>query len=342
MRAAVFHQPGTPLAVQHLQDPIPQSGEVVIRVRACGICGTDLHATLDQAMLVPAGTVLGHEFAGEIVGLGPAVPEGWSLGDRLCTLPFIGCGQCLHCLAGVTWRCASKQIIGFEVGGGFAEYARVHVNEAVRLPESVSWQEGALVEPLAVGLHAVRLASGGVQGKNVLVIGAGPIGLGVALWCRFFGARQVIVSDRDAQRAQAALQFGATGLVDPSQDDLAGQYQQLTGGAPELIFECVGIPGLLSQCIDLAGFGAEIVVVGYCMQPDSFVPALALLKELSLKFSIGNNKADFQFIVDMLAARRIQARALVTQTVSLDELPAAFESLRHPSAQCKVLWEPKP
>lgn len=212
------------------------------------------------------------------------------------------------------------------------------MNQAVRLPDSVSWHEGALVEPLAVSLHAVRLA-GRVEGKNVLVIGAGAIGLGVALWCNFFGARQVIVSERDRGRARRALEFGATGLADAGAD--AGvQFKQLTGSTPELIFECVGTPGLLSQCLDMAAFGAEVVVVGFCMQPDTFVPALAMLKELTLKFAIGNNKSDFQFIVDMMAANRIDARPMITDVVSLEELPKTFEALRTPAGQCKVLVEP--
>jgi (R,R)-butanediol dehydrogenase/meso-butanediol dehydrogenase/diacetyl reductase len=141
-------------------------------------------------MIVPDGTtVLGHEFVGEIVEIGPPADDGWKVGDRLCPLPFIGCGRCMACMNGVPWQCSSKKIIGFEIQGGFAEYARVHLSDAVRLPESIDWRPGALVELLAVGLHAVRRACC-LAGKNVLVIGAGPIGLAVGMWARFFGARQ--------------------------------------------------------------------------------------------------------------------------------------------------------
>ncbi|MBE0596497.1 MAG: alcohol dehydrogenase catalytic domain-containing protein [Desulfuromonadales bacterium] len=339
MKAAVFQEVGKPLGIETVTDPQPQAGEVIIQVKACGICGTDLHATVDPTMLVPAGTVLGHEFSGEIVEIGPGVPGDWKKGDRLCTLPFIGCGDCVPCRTGEPWQCPGKGIIGFDVPGGFAEYARVHANEAIRLPETVSWQEGALVEPLAVSLHAVRLA-GKVEGKRVLVIGAGAIGLGVANWCNFFGARDVIVSERDPNRARQAQKFGATGFVD-ARGEAAAEFQRLTGGAPELIFECVGVPGLLARCVEMAAYGAEIVVVGFCMQPDTFVPALAMLKEISFKFSIGNNKAEFQFIADMMAADRINMRPLITDLVSLSDLPTAFEALRRPVHQCKVLWEPK-
>lgn len=339
MRAAVFHQVGEPLVIETIDAPKPQSGEVIIKVKACGICGTDLHAIVDPSMLLPAGIVLGHEFAGEVVELGSGVPVGWSAGDRVCTLPYIGCGTCLACLTGVPWQCPSKQLIGMKVDGGFAEYARVHVNEAVKLPDSVSYHEGALVEPLAVGLHAVRFCRG-VAGKDILVIGAGPIGLAVAHWCTFFGARQVIVSEFDPGRAQRALDMGATGFVD-AKGDVCSQFRGLTGGAPEVIFECVGVPGLIASCINMASFGAEIVVVGFCTKPDSFVPALATRKEITLKFSVGNNKSDFQFIVDMMAANRVQAKAMITGVVSLQELPGMLEELRNPDKHCKVLLNPE-
>ncbi|ABB32462.1 zinc-dependent alcohol dehydrogenase [Geobacter metallireducens GS-15] len=338
MRAAVFHQIGKPLAIESLNDPIPLDGEVIVNVKACGICGTDIHATADKEMRLADGTVLGHEFAGEIVEVGPQVAVGWAQGDRLCTLPYIGCGHCLACLTGMPWQCKLKKVIGIQTAGGFAEYARVHVNEAVRLPVSVSWQEGALVEPLAIGLHAVRL-SRGVAGKSVLVTGAGPIGLAVALWCRFFGARQVVVSEFDPERSKMALAMGATHAVD-AKADVGAQYQEITGELPELIFECVGIPGLIAQCVDRAAFGAEIVVVGFCMRPDTFVPALAMLKEITVKFSIGNNKSDFQFIVDMLSSGRISVKPMITAAVSLDDLPKTFESLRTPGEHCKVVVEP--
>lgn len=338
MKAAVFHEVGKPLAVETIADPKPQTGEVIIKVKHCGICGTDLHATDQHETAAADGTVLGHEFAGEIVEIGPDVSSGWKEGDRLCSIPFIGCGTCLPCQLGRPWECATKQILGFDVTGGFAEYTRVHVNEAIKLPESVNWTEGALVEPLAVGVHGVRAASS-IEGRNILVIGAGPIGLATAIWCNFFGARHVIVSELDPERSKMALKFGATGLIDAKQD-VGSQFEKLTGGAPDLVFECVGVPGMIGQCIEVAPFGCEVIIVGFCAYPDSFVPAVAMAKEISMKFVIAYNKADFQFVVDMIASDRVDIEGLVTHTVSFEQLPEAFEALRTPSDQCKVLLSP--
>lgn len=338
MKAAVFHEVGKPLAIETIEDPKPQTGEVIIKIKHCGICGTDLHATDQHETAAGDGTVLGHEFAGEIVEVGPDVPSGWKEGDRLCSIPFIGCGTCLPCQRGLPWECANKKILGFDVTGGFAEYTRVHVNEAIKLPASVNWTEGALVEPLAVGVHGVRAASS-IEGRNILVIGAGPIGLATAIWCNFFGARNVIVSELDAERSKMALKYGATGLLDAKQE-VGPQFEKLTGGQPDLIFECVGVPGMIGQCIEVAPYGCEVVVVGFCAYPDSFVPALAMAKEISMKFVIAYNKADFQFVVDMIASDRIDVEGLVTHIVSFEQLPDAFEALRKPSDQCKVLLSP--
>ncbi|MBI1181831.1 MAG: alcohol dehydrogenase catalytic domain-containing protein [Alphaproteobacteria bacterium] len=340
MKAAVFHQPGRPLAIETVPDPAPQVGEAVIRVKRCGVCGTDLHATEQHDRAGAGGMVMGHEFAGEIVALGKDTPLGWQEGDRLCALPFIGCGACVACSVGRPWQCATKKIVGLgEVGGGFAEYMRVHLNEAVRLPDHVSWQQGALVEPLAVSLHGVRNIQHGIAGKNVLVIGAGPIGLTTTLWCSFFGARQVIVSELDPGRARMATAYGATGIVD-ARADVGEQFRDLAGGEPELIMEYVGVPGMIARCVELAPYGGEIVVVGFCMKPDTFMPAIAMAKELSVKFVIAQTKSDFQFTVDMLGAGRIKADGLVTDVLGFEQFPSAFEALRTPTSQCKIMLEP--
>ncbi|MDX1581807.1 MAG: alcohol dehydrogenase catalytic domain-containing protein, partial [Alphaproteobacteria bacterium] len=305
----------------------------------CGICGTDLHSTDNHDTASADGTVLGHEFAGEIVELGPEVDKGqWKEGDRLCSIPFIGCGDCLPCRMGKPWQCATKKIIGFDVTGGYAEYTRVHLNEAVKLPVSVNWREGALVEPLAVGLHAVRLAKE-IEGKRILVIGAGPIGLAVSLWCNFLGARNVLVSELDEHRAKMAERFGATGLLNAS-GDVGAQFAAEAGGPPDVIFECVGIPGMIANCVELAPYGAELIVVGFCAHPDSFVPAIAMAKEVTMKFPIAYDKDDFQFVVDMIASDRVNVEHMITDVVSFQELPEAFEALRNPTTQCKVLIEP--
>jgi (R,R)-butanediol dehydrogenase/meso-butanediol dehydrogenase/diacetyl reductase len=172
------------------------------------------------------------------------------------------------------------------------------------------------------------------------VLGAGPIGLATALWARFFGARSVVVSERAPARLALAARFGATHAIDAGREDVGGAFQQAVGAGPQVIFECVGAPGLLQQCIGLAPARARIVVVGVCMQPDTFLPAMAILKELSFDFVVGYRRSDFELTLAMLDAERIASRPMITDVVDLDALPAAFEALKHPTTQCKVLVRP--
>lgn len=212
--------------------------------------------------------------------------------------------------------------------------------ETIRLPDGLDLESAALVEPLAVGIHAVRVANL-KAGSRVMVIGAGPIGLTVALWARFFGAREVVVSELATSRAALAVKMGATRVIRPDPaggaEQLLEQFIDVAGGPPDVIFECVGAPGLLQQCIEMAPQRGKIVPVGVCEQPDNIMPFFGLIKELQIQFAIAYTRDDFDTCLAMLAEKRIDVSAMVTDIVGLDELPEAFEALRTPGHQCKVL-----
>ena len=174
MRAAVFHQPGSPLSIESVDDPQPEAGQVVIAVKRCGICGTDLHATEEHDGLLVPGTVMGHEFAGEIVEVGAGCPSDWRSGRKVTGLPSHSCGECLPCKTGRPLQCQDNIILGLQRSGGFAEYMALDINNSVLLPDSIDWVEGALIEPLAVGLHAVNMSM--TFAASALILGAGPVG----------------------------------------------------------------------------------------------------------------------------------------------------------------------
>lgn len=340
VKAAVFHELGKPLTIEDVAEPTPDASDLVVRVESCGICGTDLHqASLPPGL--PPGAVMGHEFAGEVVEVGREARGDWKTGDRVSALPYIGCGRCAACLTGDGFRCAEVQVTGLgQLPGAYAEYVRVGSSETLRLPDEVSFEDGATVEPLAVGLHAVNKA-GLARGETVLVIGAGPIGLVTALWARFFGARVVAVSELAPARLALAEAFGATHTIDASREDVAEAFRKAAGRAPDVIFECVGVPGLLQQCIRLAPARGRIVVVGVCGQPDTIVPALANVKELRLDFVVAWSRNDFAFTIEMLEQGRIQSAPMVTDRVDFAAFPDAFEALKQPAHQCKVLLSPR-
>lgn len=326
MRAAVVNEAHS-FDIVEVPDPAPGAGELVLRVHACGICGSDLKAVANMRV----GLVMGHEFCGEVVAVG-AGAEAWRPGQRVSALPLIGCGTCLPCATGDVAHCATVDMIG--VGGssgGYAEYVRVSAREALLLPESVPFDQGALVEPLAVGLHAVARAA--LQpGEDVLVVGAGPVGLAIALWARFFGAARVVVSDPVAHRRAAAMRVGATEVADPAAGGPDGLFP--------VVFECVGTPGMIATCVSRTAVHGRLVVAGVCAKPDTLIPVLAIMKELSMLFVVYYRRQDFAVTVEHLAQGRLPLDGFVTGEVGLDGFAAAFEALKHPTDQSKVLVKP--
>jgi len=346
MKAATFAEVGAPLEIGLVPDPEPRSGELLIAVGNCGICGTDLHWTENRSTdggwrnLKP-GAVLGHEFAGEVLEVGRDLKARFKPGDSVCALPFIGCGQCEACLTGRIYRCPQADTRATPtLHGAYAELARVGGTEAISLPAGIDHAAGALVEPLAVGLAAVERARL-TPSASVLVMGAGPVGLAVALWSRFLGARNVIVSDMVSSRAERAAQFGATDYIDASTEVVKERLQRDLGKAPDVVFECVGVPGTLGQAVDYVANDGVLVVAGLCMGTDTFLPTVALLKAIDIRFTMCYEKRHFEVIVDHLAAGRIDVSKFVTDTVGFDTFADRFESLKSAGSDIKVLLDPR-
>ena len=333
MRAVTFQELHQPLAFETLPDPTPDAGQVVVKVGRCGICGSDLHMTEDPAYGCKHGDVLGHEFAGEVVGLGSKV-EGLKTGDLVSVIPLMSCGRCEHCRKGEVQWCEQ---FGLQ-GGGYAEYALTRPNQCVRLPSDVSVADGAIVEPLAVALHGVNL-SGFKAGDKVLVLGAGPIGLAVAFWARRLGAAKVAVQDIADFQEQRALDMGVdVFVVDP--EDPVGSAERGLGGKADIVFECVGLPGLIAQAVDQVKPRGTILLLGLCTQPDTFNSFAMLSKEVRLVTSAFFTRQEYEAALAALDAGAMEPRLLVTDTISLSDTPEIFESLKRRTSQCKVLIAP--
>jgi (R,R)-butanediol dehydrogenase/meso-butanediol dehydrogenase/diacetyl reductase len=333
MKAVTFQALHSPLAFETLPDPTPDAGQVVVKVGRCGICGSDLHMTEDAAYGCKHGDVLGHEFAGEVVGLGKDV-SGLKAGDLVSVIPMMSCGHCEHCRKGEVQWCAA---FGLQ-GGGYAEYALTRPNQCIRLPESLSLADGALVEPLAIALHGVNLA-GLQQGDNVLVLGAGPIGLAVAFWAKRMGAAKVAVQDVAGWQEQRALEMGADAfVVDPA--DPVGSAERALSGKADVVFECVGIPGLIAQAVEQVRNRGTILLLGLCTRPDTFNSFAMLSKEVKLVTSAFFTVQEYQASLDALAEGAAEPRLLVTDTVALDAVPEVYEALKRRTEQCKVMIAP--
>jgi (R,R)-butanediol dehydrogenase/meso-butanediol dehydrogenase/diacetyl reductase len=327
MKAAVITD-GQGLDIVELPDPAPGPGDLVLQVTACGICGSDFKAVHS----LPGGTVMGHEFCGEVVAVGRDLTGDWKEGRHATALPVFGCGRCRACVLGDVARCATADLIG--VGGSagaFAQFVRVSGREAFAVPDLPTDDAAALVEPLAVGLHAVNAARL-EPGARVAVVGAGPVGLAAVSWARLLGAGEIVVSDPASARREAAGRFGATDAIDPTSHPLSGPF--------DAVFECVGIPGMLDVCAGAAGTHGTVVVAGVCMEADPFVPLVALLKELTVRFAVYYRRHEFAHALGALARGLIDPAPFVTDRVALDGIGDAFASLPASPGQRKVLVRP--
>ncbi|MEO7247207.1 MAG: alcohol dehydrogenase catalytic domain-containing protein [Novosphingobium sp.] len=333
MKAAVFTGLHRPLELAELPDPAPGQGEVVVKVARCGICGSDLHMSEDAMFGAKAGDVFGHEFAGEVVALGKGA-EGLGLGDLVSVIPLRSCGTCEHCRKGEVQWCAG---FGLQIGG-YAEFAVTRPNQCVSLPRSASLADGAIIEPLAVALHGVRL-SGLKRGDRVLVLGAGPIGLAVAFWARRLGAELVAVQDISELQRQRALAMGAQVFISEPQDPV-GSAERALGGKADIVFECVGVPGLIAQAVQQVCNRGTILLLGLCTRPDSFNSFAMLNKEVRLVTSAFFTRSDYEAALDVLSAGAVEPRLMVTNTIGLHDTPATFEALKRRTDQCKVLIAP--
>jgi (R,R)-butanediol dehydrogenase/meso-butanediol dehydrogenase/diacetyl reductase len=323
MKAVVFQGVGQPLGIQTVADPAPAEGEVVIKVARCGVCGTDIHATNGHGKIMAPGERFGHEFAGEVVAVGRGVQR-FRLGDVISGFPCVGCGNCEYCATGIDFLCPQR----VSCGQGLAEYCRVPERVAVKVPESVAPTDGALIEPLAVGRRAVRLLNPGPE-TRALVIGPGPIGIGVIFWLQQAGVRRIAVLASSTRRRFLVDAIGVEHFIVEG-DDAEAEIRSALGGPPDMVFEAAGVQGVIARSIELVAPAGQIMGLGFCGKPETFIPAHAVAKDVAVRFSITYTREDFQECADALANRSDaeRLRTMVTQVVSLDDFPGAFEPVR--------------
>ncbi|HLI81153.1 MAG TPA: alcohol dehydrogenase catalytic domain-containing protein [Candidatus Binataceae bacterium] len=337
MKACVYKAPGARLEVVEVPDPKAEAGEMIVRVKDCGICGSDLHAA-KYGFKMPPGTIMGHEFSAVVDEVGPGV-SGFAPGDPVVVMSYIACGECEPCRSGKTSRCRKMKGVGFgDVPGAYAEKMKTTPGSCYKMPAGMSHRLGATVEPLVVGLHGVHRAQLRA-GETCVIMGAGPIGLVTLQWARFAGAHTIVVSEMADGRRDKALQMGADAAVHPRVKNPATVVQEMTGAQPDVVFECIGAAGTLDEAVTYARRGGRVVVLGVCMEDDSFRPMQALNRELDIRFSLGLEPGEIETAIDMLAVGRVSTEAMITHVIGIDELPNAFAALSRPSDQTKVMVE---
>lgn len=324
MRAVVLRDGS--YAVEDLPEPVPAEGEVRLRVAACGVCGSDLH--LRGMGILPPGYVMGHEFAGVVDAVGPGV-TGWAEGDRAAVYPFVP--SSVHDM--------TASVTGIGCGGpygGLAEACVVGSDRLWRLPDSLATELGALVEPLAVALHALDV-SGVRPGDACAVVGAGPIGVLTALALRARGVTRVaVVEPNDARRARlAAASLAAFGL-----DGVHEAVMASLGGPPDVVFECAGHPSAPGLALELVAPSGVVALLGVLNEPVPISQLLLMVKEAQLRASFCYRPASFDEAVGLLADGAVPVDGLVTSRRSLDEAPAVMDMLAAGTDELKVLLVP--
>jgi threonine dehydrogenase-like Zn-dependent dehydrogenase len=325
MRALVYHGPHD-IGVEDRPDPDPGPGEVLLRITATGICGSDLHGYTGENKRRHPGQVMGHETVGRIVAVGPAV-EGLAPGRLATVNPVIGCGECAQCAAGTEQLCPRRKVIGVdrEISSAFAELMLAPARNVVVLPDDLPEEYGALIEPLAVGYHAARNGRVGSE-DAVLVIGGGPIGQAAALAARRLDAERVVVSEPGTGRRGLVEKLGFA-TIDPTAGDLPEQVQATLGRPATAVLDAVGIGRTVGEGLRSSSLGARLVLVGMGARELTLAAFDVSTFERSIIGSFTYPSADFRETAEWVASRPEGLEHLVDDRVGLDAAPDAFARL---------------
>ena len=341
MRAVVMRN--NRLVVDDVPVPTPGPGEVLVKTLACGICGTDLHALRFAEALVGGSRssggmfaidphrdiVMGHEFCAEVLDYGPGTRKRFKPGTRVCSTPSLS-------------RSAGDEGIGYssEHPGGFAEMMRLTESNLLEVPDELSTEVAAMTEPMAVGYHAVLKAQL-KRGDRSLVIGCGPVGLSVIAALKLTRAEPILAADLSPRRRELAIEMGADMVVDPKEKS---PYEIFRTGASArraaVVFECVGVPGMIDDVMFNAPRDAKIIVAGLCMERDNMYPLSGISKELNLQFVLGYSGYEFADAFRNIRKGKLRVQPLITGKVGVEGVAKAFVELGSSGHHGKILVEP--
>ena len=350
MKAAVIRGPAD-IGVETVDTPSIKDNEILVKVAACGICGSDLHFYKKGPTFIPQGrTIVGHEWSGEVVEVGSAV-AGVRVGSRIIGLGIQSCGQCVACLEGMILECPSFGVPGYGLNGAFAEYVVVPNPMPgiilFEIPEEMGWVEAAAIEPFTISWYAVDQAQ--IQPDHtVVVLGAGAIGLGAIQIAKLQGAATVIVSEPSAKRLAMAKNMGADITIDPTVTDPVKAVKETTSGKmANAVIECSGVPKAFCQGLDMLRLGPGMLrMPGVMIQVATFEQDVCIPPELMRQLTTGNlfihgsGGAVWDKPFEGVCSGKLNAKDLITHEFSLDDIKQAFEMQLNAKEAIKVVVKP--
>ncbi len=322
MKQAVLVEPQK-VIIQDIPKPVPAPAQVLVQVKRIGICGSDIHAYYGKHPYIKCPIVQGHEFSGRITEAGPAVRV-LKVGDDVTVMPQLVCGKCYPCLYGDYHICNSLKVIGCQAEGAAQEFIAVDQYLVVKLPRGMDYDSGAMVEPVAVGAHAVgRL--GKVEEKRILVLGAGPIGNLTAQVAAGLGAAAVAITDLNDFRLDIARSCGIIHAINPTKGNLAASVRLVFGpDGADAILECVGAEETIGQAISMARKGTDIVIVGVFGEKPQVDIGLVQDKELRLIGSLMYKAEDYRTAIDLIQSGKVRLEPLMTKHFPFEQYPEAY------------------
>jgi 2-desacetyl-2-hydroxyethyl bacteriochlorophyllide A dehydrogenase len=339
MKAAVWHG-GKDVKIQEVPEPEVKTGEVLVRVKAAGICGSDVHAFEGKSKRRVPPLILGHEFSGVVADVGTGVLD-FRNGDRVVVEPAISCGKCEPCSNGRTDICLEIRFIGLHLPGAFAEYVTVPASKCYKLPDSVSFDEAALVEPLSVATHAVNMTPTKV-GDNLLIVGSGVVGLMILQVARLGISGSIFVSDLIDYKLDLAKRLGANVIIHSRREDVSKRVGELTKGkGVDVVMEAVGVQATLQQAMTVVKKGGMVTVTGLLEQMMNVDMMKLVTNEITMRGGYLYTSAEFKTSLDLVATGTVQLKPLITHSFPLGNISDAVDLLTEGKEQhVKILLKP--
>jgi len=336
MKAAVLRG-ARDIRTETVPDPVFDPDGIIIKVKTCGICGSDLHVYKSEGR---EGTIFGHEFSGDVVEVGDHVKD-ITAGERVTAIGFRACGECRWCLQGKPHRCSDMALLGYQLPGAMAEYVQIPNailgRNVFRLPDELTYEDGASVEPLSVSFFSVRRAQP-TEKDTALVLGLGVIGLNAVQVLRSMGVSKIIASGHRESRLAAARRCGAEPVVDATKEDALEAVKEATSGlGTDIIVECAGKQETFDQAVAAAVGGGKIMLVGVFEEPLSWDPMPVISKNLKLIGCLGGN---FPHAIELIKSAKVNVGRFVTHTFPLEDAGEAFRIQLEDQSAVKVMIRP--